>query len=202
MLPRVHRTTIVVLVFFAAYAIARYHLFKGEPWRRFPLWTLNKVAAMASVTLFAIALLKGVRRRSPESVAEAGVLGRIGFSFAAGHIVASVALFNAVEYPRFFGPGGGLTLWTSLAIAAGVGAFLLLRQLAPGNTEGGAAGARRRLVRLALLATAVHTVGLGWFVWIDVATWPGRMLPLTLIGCAIAAGAWIASYALGREPRA
>jgi DMSO/TMAO reductase YedYZ heme-binding membrane subunit len=198
-ITRPRRTTIILFLLFTLYAVLRYHVFKGEPWRRFPLWTLNKVAAMTSVTLLAMALVKGVRKRSAQEILDAASLGRLGFSLALGHVIASLALFGPAEYPRFFEAAGGSTFSTSVAVAAGVIAILVLWPLAVGSNEANASRSLRGQVRLALLATVAHSVGLGWFVWIDPATWPGGLVPLTLIAAVIATGSCVASYARGRS---
>jgi DMSO/TMAO reductase YedYZ heme-binding membrane subunit len=191
---RPYRTALAVFALFAVYAVVRYHVFKGEPWKRFPLWTLNKVAAMTSVTLFAMALVHGVRRRYAGAVASAAVLGRLGFSLALGHTIASLLLLGPREYPKFFEADGGATLSTSAALAAGLCAFLFFRQLGLGSGESQQPGTRRGWVRLALLGTLVHCAGLGWYVWLEPSAWPAGLLPLTLIGAAIALGGCLASY--------
>lgn len=187
-----------MFAFFIAYAVLRYHLFKGEPWSRLPFWTLNKAVAMTSVTLLALALIQGVRRRGPGLASGAAALGRLGFFLALGHTIASLALLNPAEFPSFFTAAGGLTLSTGVSMAAGAAAYLVFWHLDRNSGSESAAGSRRAYVRLALLLTAVHAGGIGWYVWIAPSTWPGRLIPLTLIAAVIAVGAWLASYLGGR----
>ena len=43
------RIAIVALAVSLAYAIVRYHIFKGVPWSQFPLFTINKAVAVVSL---------------------------------------------------------------------------------------------------------------------------------------------------------
>src|ERR1041385_4217428 len=53
-------TAAAIFGFFLAYAVVRYHLFKGVPWEHLPLYTVNKALAMASTALAALAVVLGV----------------------------------------------------------------------------------------------------------------------------------------------
>jgi hypothetical protein len=192
--PAPLRWMLAISLVFIGYAVLRYHVFQGESWSRLPLWTLNKAAAMTSLAMFAMALVIGVRKGSPEARFSAAAMGRLGFHLALGHSIASIVLFRPVEFPRFFHQSGALTFSTVYSITAGLIALLLFRKLAGGAGSDDASTARRGMVRLALVLTAIHTFGLGWFVWLEPSRWPNGLVPLTLIGVCMAAVATLVSF--------
>ena len=175
-----------LILFFAAaalYAVARYNVFGGVSGS--PVWVLNKAVSVAG--LGAIAASYCTRRPGwPRR------LGIVGAALTALHIVMSLAVFDAVHYPKILRAGG----WTSagiVSIAAAIAAtlVLLVPLWATRRTVRQRLGEARwrRVQRLGLFVlalSAIHVAAIGYSGWASPSGWPGFLPPITLISAAIA----------------
>jgi hypothetical protein len=157
------------------YATARYNVFKGVAWEEWPTYVVNKAAALSALLLMAVFL---IRRRTGTGVPPWHLLKAAG-SLIALHVGLSLALLDPATYPKFF-DAGKLTApvaW-SILLGASAAAGALLRSRRPvGIADRGGP------LRLGLLsfAAGVHAALLGYGGWTTPSTWPGFLLPITLI---------------------
>ena len=156
------------------YATLRYNVFKNVPWADWPSYTLNKAIAVAALLLVVLSVARiGLRGRST------GTLMLWAGALALTHSLLSFALLNLSYYPRLF-VGTKLTFLAGLSIMLGA-ALMTVMEI----------GARRssrwtRPVQHAALAVTAFAIGLhaalpAVSTWLDTATWPGGLPPLTLI---------------------
>jgi hypothetical protein len=198
--PRRGALRVAALVFFGtlAYAVVRYHGFKGVPWSQLALYTVNKAWAVTAVILAGLALLAGSAGRRPEARA----LGVLAALTGVAHGAASALVLRPAYFPKMFEPDGRLHGSGEVSMALGVLSLVVFLHLlvvqAPGGSDSanGSAG-RRPLAAAALLLAAGHSAFQGVEVWLEPASWPGGMPPLTFIGCIAALGA--AALALRRR---
>ena len=171
----------------AVYATLRYNVFKGVAWSEWPVYVVNKVFALSSLLLLLVCVL-GARRRAADSrpslLSAAWVLLLL-------HAGVSLAILAPACYPKYHDAGKltGLAGWSMLL---GVAATVILHLAARPCERGASLG-----VKLGILAFAsgVHAALLGYAGWFAPATWPGGMIPITLIsfaagGAALAAALW------------
>lgn len=180
------KTFWAVTVLCAVYATVRYNVFKGVSWSEWPVYVLNKVFALSSLLLLLLCVLKG--RRRPEE-------GRPALLTAAWwlmlmHVGVSLAILTSAYYPKYY-QGDKLTWQAGWSMLLGVVAAVLLH-LNSRPCERGAS----LLLKLGIFAflSGVHAMLLGYAGWFTPATWPGHMIPITLIS--FAAGALALGAAL------
>ncbi len=194
-LGRSERTSWVLLVWLAclAYAIVRYNVFKGVEWTHLPLYIVNKSAAFAGVIFIALSYLAGKYFSGPAGSeparAKAKFLGLTGFAMITVHILMSMVLLSPANYEKFFAASGKLNLSGELTFLFGVTAYgcLLFPAITTLPYMYDALGMERWLpaqhMGYATLALACgHTFAMGYKGWLDTATWPGSMPPITMLG--------------------
>jgi hypothetical protein len=176
-----------VLAVSLAYAVVRYHVFKGVPWDQLAVYTTNKAVAVAALALFGVSrLVRQPARRKH--------LGLVGAMFAALHAMLSFTVLEPSYFPAIHRAGGAMT-WqgeTSMLVAAIASMLLLWLAYAslhrPADVQVEGTSLVRGLGRIVLGLVALHVLVLGYAVWLDVDTWPGRLPPITLLSFAIALG--------------
>lgn len=182
------RTVWLALAGSALYASARYQVFGTAPWSDWPMYTLNKVFALAALVLLVVAV---ARRRFGQGQPIAPVMAAAGALFAL-HGVISLALLSPAYYGKFYFEGK-LTALAGVAIVLGI---IAAAALAAGARPAPGRGAGEKAGRLALLAFAVglHAALPGLASWLAPSAWPGMMPPITLVsfvlGTAALAIAW------------
>ncbi len=157
-----------------AYATVRYNAFKGVPWDQWPTFVVNKAAALSALLLVVIFLL---RRRVRVAGGQRLLLATASWLVAL-HVGLSLALFTPATYPKLFAEGRPVATvaWSLLLAAAAAGTFLRSRH-PDGLTD------RGWPLRLGLLAFAsgLHAALLGYEGWFAPSSWPGFLVPITLI---------------------
>ena len=175
------------------YSVLRYIIIKGVEIENMPLYISNKAIALASVILIGISFLLGpLTRFWPKIFASKIYLrkyfGLSGFFLASVHIIISLILFNAAYYPKFFAESGKLNLTGELSMLFGVIAFFIFIMVSISSISSIVNSMDKnkwlRIQRLGYLAFAL--VGLHVFVmgvegWFKPNTWPGGLLPISLI---------------------
>jgi hypothetical protein len=170
-----------------AYATLRYNVFKGVPWSDWPVYVLNKAAALSSLLLL-VAWLVRTRRSSTSS----GVgLIQAATRLAVVHAGLSLATLTPVYFPAFF-VTGKLTPAASTSVVIGVALMsgLLAGRPAPAPAP---SAVRASLVGAIAFFAGAHAAVVGYGSWLSPATWPGDLPPITLIS----AVAGIAGLVLG-----
>jgi len=98
-----------------AYAVVRYHVAKGEPLSRIPLWTTNKAVALTGL-LFLCGSFSA--SRFGWSSTRAAALGSSGYTLTAFHSLASLLLLGPSYYSPFFRNDDTMTLAAELSLLA------------------------------------------------------------------------------------
>ncbi len=186
---RLARLVPIVFGVSLAYAVLRYHVFKGVPLDHLPMYVLNKVVSMTALFLIGLSNVShenDVRRRA----------GMAGFAAAGLHVLLSQALLSPDNYPKMFAAREGLhglSLSGEISLLSGsLGIFLLFLLAWPRREESAAWHAvLPRLVRGTLALAAFHCLFYGWPGWWTPASWPGGLPPITLLSFLFAVGALV-----------
>lgn len=198
-LPRDRLWQPVTVKWFAAvfgvallYAVVRYHLLEGVPWRHFPLFILNKTISMAAVGFVACSYLIGKVFRWHDGDKRLRLVvvkfcGLMGFFLATAHAFMAVCLLRPSYFGKYFDEGGRLNLEGELGMATGIIALFFL--LAPAiatlpmmaKSLGGWRWRRaQRAGYIALTLVVAHLIVLGWRGWMTPSKW-GLLPPISLI---------------------
>ncbi len=163
-----------VVVAALLYATVRYNGFKGVAWGEWPTYVVNKAAALSALLLIAIFL---VRRRSRDDAPES--LLRAARGLIALHAVLSLALLGPASFPKYFieGKPTASVAWSLLLAALAATGALAMSRRGDARVTGG------RLAGLGVLAfvAGLHAALLGYDGWLAPSTWPGYMVPITVI---------------------
>ncbi len=187
------KTVWTTLLACIAYATIRYNGFKGVAWSEWPVYTLNKSLALASLLLMMIYVIqrqRGVARASRAILIPAWLL-------MLAHVGLSVFLLSPAYYGKYF-IGAKLTWQAGWSMLLGVLATVFFHR----NVRFCELTENARLVRITGLigcASGVHAGLLGYPGWFTPQHWPGYMVPITLISFVAGAIALIVSF---RKPRA
>ncbi len=174
----------------AAYATLRYNVFKGVPWSDWPHYIGNKILALTALILIAAAVLRlisPVRRPIRRLMAVASAL-------ALTHTLVSLGLFEPAYFDKFFdGDKLSLAAGWSLMLAA-----LAMALLQWGKGRRGSSAPEASIVPLGVIAfiSGLHAALPSAASWLDIASWPGHMPPITLISFAIGSAALIQAWRL------
>ena len=181
------RTVLIAILGAAMYATLRYNVFGGVAWSDWPVYVLNKILALSSLLLLAIAL---GRNRLVIGQSRSGLLAMAGIC-ASMHVILSLALLSPNYYGNLF-VQGRLTAPAGLSLVAGALATVLLgmsgkRRPGYGEKE------MRRTLGLVCLVVALHVLLQGFRGWLTPSKWPGLMPPVTLISCLVG----LVAFAIG-----
>ena len=107
------------------YAVVRYHLLEGVPWRHFPLFILNKTISMAAVGFVACSYLIGKIFRWHDDDKRLRLVvvkfcGLMGFFLATAHAFMAACLLRPSYFGKYFDEGGRLNLEGELGMATGI----------------------------------------------------------------------------------
>lgn len=199
-----------VLIFSLVYAVMRYHLFGGVPWKDFPFFIMNKIFAMAAFILIVINFTLGPLNNMTGKVSISWLnarktVGMTGFLIALIHVFMSLLLFSPNVYGKFFLDNGTLTLFTGLSMLAGIIAFVFLwgynlsfqTKLAEDSAFIKLITSRKFLV-WALLTGLIHLFFMGINGWLNPGGWHGGMPPISLVTFTFGAISYIINL-LGRK---
>jgi hypothetical protein len=167
------KTGITVLALSLGYATLRYNVFKGVPWTDWPLYVTNKAFALSALLLLTIAVVRNASRKS-----DTRQLLSVGWMFLLMHLWQSLVLLGVSYYPKYF-ENGKLTVVAGLSLLLGVTAAVTIQRLLKGGQENDAR--RIALLGAALCGVGIHAALLGYAGWFEPWTWPGWMIPITLV---------------------
>ena len=204
------RIIAVTMLASIGYAIVRYHLAGGVPWKEFPFFILNKGFALGAFVLltlnFALGPAKALGLPIPGSWLNARkALGMTGFLFVLLHALISFMLFQPAYFGKFFDGAGRLTAAAGISMLAGVLGFAFLwaynlsfqTHLREDKVFIAAITSRPVLV-WALALGGIHLAFMGYAGWMDPSGWNGGLPPISLVGFAF----FVVGYGLnlfGRE---
>ena len=192
-------TIIIFLVSFAiifSYSILRYNVFKGVPADQIPLYIFNKAISLTSVLLIGLSFLLGPLARfwgkiEPKLYMRK-YLGVFGFGLASIHGVISSLIFNSAYYPKFFAESGKLNLTGEMSMLFGILSIFVFSAVAVTSLPSVESLMHpkqwkfvQRLGYIALILTLLHVAVMGWEGWLNTATWPGGLLPISLLASLI-----------------
>lgn len=175
------------------YAILRYNVFSGVEWVHFPLFITNKALALAAVFLIALSYLlgkfKSIGKDNPRKklilIKSCGVMG---FALASMHAFAGLLLMSPLYYAKFYADDGRLNLTGELSLMFGVFALATLSIAAVASLPfmydaiGPQRWRRAQSTGYWTLALACgHLIVMGRENWLDPASWPGSMPPVSLV---------------------
>jgi hypothetical protein len=179
----------------AVYATVRYNVFKGVNWSDWPHYIGNKILAVASLLLIALAVIRlaSARRRPIRNL----MVWASGMALA--HTLISLALLDPVYFEKFYS-GPRLTAQAGASLLIGAAALAVLQW---GKGKPGTADPARAAMTLGLLAflSATHAAIPSTASWFDPFTWPGHMPPLTLVSFLAGAAALSAAMRVQRNFR-
>lgn len=191
--------TVAILVGTFLYAIIRYNVIKGTPWEHFPLFINNKAISLASVMFIAFSYMLGPLARfwTNTFVPLLGMrkfFGLLGFGLGAVHGFMSLLLFSPANYPKFFLADGSLNLTGELSMLFGILSFMIFAIVAlTGVPSIGNALSQdtwqslQRLGYAGLILVLLHVVSMGIAGWMEPETWPGGLLPISLVAAIVIA---------------
>lgn len=191
--------TVIVLAGTFLYAIVRYNIIKGTPWEHFPLLISNKAISLASVVFIALSYILGpLARFWPTEIVPLlptrKFFGLLGFGLGAVHGFMSLLLFTPANYPKFFLPDGTLSLVGELSMLFGVLSLLVFAVVAVTGVPGISQSIQKdrwqaiqRMGYAGLLLVLLHVVIMGFGGWTKPGTWPGGLLPISLIAAIVIA---------------
>jgi branched-subunit amino acid transport protein AzlD len=169
------KTILTVLVTTALYATLRYNVFKGVAWSEWPVYVLNKVFALSALLLLMIYALR--RRRS--AAEPAGRLLPAAWTLMLLHAGISLVILNPAYYAKYF-QIEKLTWQAGWSMMLGVVAAVGLHKFCRACELSNAVSFLAKVGILAFLS-GLHAALLGYAGWFQPATWPGHMIPITLI---------------------
>ena len=192
------------------YAILRYHLLGGIPWKDFPFLILNKGLCFGAFLLLTFNFALGPAKNlglpvSPAWLNARKALGMSGFLFILVHVLISLMLFSPAIFGKFFEDDGTLTGVAGISMLAGILAFVVLwgynlsfqTFLREDKAFIGFITSRRFLI-WALLLGGLHLLFMGYSGWLNQAAWNGGLPPISLVAFAF----FVVGYLLnlfGRE---
>ncbi len=176
-----------------AYAVLRYHVAGGVPWKDFPFLILNKGLCLGAFVLLTFNFALGPARNLGLPVSSAWLnarkaLGMTGFLFVLVHVLMSFMLFSPAVFGKFFEADGTLTGVAGISMVAGVLGFVFLwaynlsfqTHLREEKAFIGYITSRRFLI-WALLLGGLHLLFMGYSGWLNPAGWPGGLPPISLV---------------------
>jgi len=190
------RIIAVSMLLAIAYAVVRYHIAGGMPWKDFPFFILNKGLGLGAFVLLMLNFSLGPARNlglpvSADWLNVRRALGMSGFLFVLVHAMMSFMLFSPAVFSKFFETDGTLTGVAGISMLAGVLGFVLLwgynlsfqTHLREDKVFVGFITSRRFLI-WALLLGGIHLFFMGYTGWLNPEDWHGGLPPISLVAFA------------------
>ncbi|MBW2566812.1 MAG: hypothetical protein JRE24_08020 [Deltaproteobacteria bacterium] len=183
----------VTMLIAIGYAVLRYHIFGGVPWKDFPFLILNKGISLGAFILITFNFSLGPAKSMGLPVSDAWLnarktLGMSGFLFALVHALMSVMLFSPAMFSKLFEANGSLTGVAGISMLAGILSFVVLwgynlsfqTHMREDKAFMDFITSRKFLI-WALLLGGVHLFFMGYSGWINPAGWHGGLPPISLV---------------------
>lgn len=184
--------TLAIFLIIFAYAFVRYNLLKAVDLQYVPMYVTNKVLALSAVVFIAMSYVLGPLRVFDKKLFTSKLvyrrcLGQIGYGCAVIHTMISMMLLTPYYYPGLYA-AGRFTFFGQLHLLSGVLSMVIFTIVAvsslPGIMQSIQSDLWHRIQRSGYIAFAfvlVHVYTLGVGGWADKTTWPGGLLPISLI---------------------
>ena len=187
------RLIAAAMLFGIGYAVVRYHVAGGVPWKDLPFFILNKGISLSAFILlvgnFSLGPMNNMGISVPEGWLNARkAMGMTGFLLVLIHALMSFMLFNANIYGKFFLDNGTLTLLAGISMLAGVLAFVVLwaynlsfQTFLREDTAFIGFITSRRFLLVAMIFGGAHLFFMGYEGWLKPSGWHGGMPPVSLV---------------------
>ena len=173
------------------YAITRYHFFKGVHVQQFFPEILNKGLSLAAILLISLSLSVGpLSRQFPDKfnslLLRKRLFGLWGFVFAFIHSMVSIHFYKPDHYPKFFSLEH-LNVLGKFVLYFGVVSLILLSIAFmvsfPKNINVRPIIFQRSqfIGFVGLIIGGAHVIPIGAQGWFHPYSWPGYLIPITLI---------------------
>ena len=173
------------------YAVTRYHFFKGVPFQQFFPEILNKGLSLAAILLISLSLSVGpLSRQFPDKfnnlLLGKRLFGLWGFVFAFLHSLVSIHFYKPDHYPKFFSLEH-LNFIGKFVLYFGVVSLILLsiafivsfpKKL---NVRPIIFQRSQFIGFVGLIIGGAHVIPIGAQGWFHPYSWPGYLIPITLI---------------------
>lgn len=185
--------SIIVFAIILYYAIIRYNVIKGVPWADIPIFISNKAIALGAVVFIALSFVIGPLIKFWPGIFDKlqplrKYFGLLGFSLASIHVFMSLLIFTPQYYPKFFLESGKLNLTGELSMLFGVIGFFIFLIVAISDIPSIEKSMKfehwleiQRTGYLAFFFVLLHVFAMGFGGWLTPKTWPGGLLPISLI---------------------
>jgi len=183
----------VTMLIAIGYAVLRYHIFGGVPWKDFPFLILNKGISLGAFILFSFNFSRVLAKSKSRPVSDAWLnarkaLGMSGFLFVLVHALMSFMLFSPAIFSKLFEANGSLTGVAGISMLAGILSFVVLwgynlsfqTHMREDKAFMDFITSRKFLI-WALLLGGVHLFFMGYSGWINPAGWHGGLPPISLV---------------------
>lgn len=183
-------TAIIFLLTFG-YVILRHNVFGEVSWNMLSLYTLNKALAWTGLCLlvltFSIGSLVKKARLGESWLKERKALGKMSFNILGLHAVWTLLLFRTEFGLDFIWQDDAIRAEGVLSLVLGSTGLGLLGWYSRKAAIGPPFGLFFRRAPMILLTIAVlHITTWGFLDWLNPASWPGFLPPVTLLAALIA----------------
>lgn len=191
------RIIIITTLVSILYAIVRYNIYGGVPWKDLPLFILNKGISLASLILLTINFSLGPLKNLGIKVSDKWLdarkpLGITGFLFAFIHVFMSFSILNPDYYAVYFISDGTLSLRGGLSLLGGIVSFIFLwvynisfKPTIKKDKKIIAIITSRNFLIYAMLFTGMHLFFMGYSGWLTPSKWQMSLAPISLISFVI-----------------
>jgi hypothetical protein len=181
------KTILTVLITTVIYVTLRYNVFKGVAWTEWPVYVLNKAFALSALLLL---MIYAIRRRRTQDETPARLLP-VAWTLLLLHVGLSLAILNPAYYAKCF-QAEKLTWQAGWSMMLGVLAAVGLHKYCRACELINPVSLLAKVGILAFLSGS-HAMLLGYAGWFQPSTWPGHLLPVTLIAFVAGSVALIAA---------
>lgn len=172
----------ITFVISLVYAIVRYNIFGNVPWEELPLYITNKAISLTAIILLLFSVIhKANTKQTKQNI------WKIIFILTLIHVFISFRLFGPESYQKFYFENdlnlvGYLTLFWGITAFLG---FLILNSgklLPEDDSKLTIPNSLKKEIRkwIPFLITG-HLIAMGFNGWISPSSWPGYLIPMSLI---------------------
>ena len=184
--------SLIILGGFLAYAILRYHVFKGIEWIHFPLYTLNKVLSVGGLSMLTVSGIIMLKNRTSHPSFVDHTLVTLGIICILLHVLVSMMLISPTVYESLYGVDQTFNWMGELSMFFGVlgTLFIILFRILPGLLNDEHKYQSLEKIKKSLppgfLFFGMHVFFLGCQGWLKPSDWPGGMPPISMISFVVA----------------